>query len=85
MQHAKSYGLEVRQEEVAEVEPGLDYHKVCLANSDLLHTYAVILATGGSPMCGTEKSWTNLPDDTEIMREYQDGGTREDFSRPRES
>ena len=51
LQHAKSYGLEVRQEEVAEVEPGLDYHKVCLANSDLLHTCAVILWPLAAALC----------------------------------
>ena len=49
LQHARSYGLEVRQEEVAGVDPGLDYHTVRLANGDLLNTHAVILATGGSP------------------------------------
>jgi thioredoxin reductase (NADPH) len=49
VQHAKSYGLEVRQEEVAAVEPGLDCHLVRLANGQVLGTHAVILATGGSP------------------------------------
>ena len=49
LQHAKSYGLEVRQEEVAAVEPGLEFHSVRLANGELLNTQAVILATGGSP------------------------------------
>jgi thioredoxin reductase (NADPH) len=48
-QHAQSYGLEVRQEEVAAVDPGLDYHTVRLANGKVLATHAVILATGGSP------------------------------------
>ena len=48
-QHARSYGLEIRQEEVAAVLPGLDYHTVRLANGDRLNAYAVILATGGSP------------------------------------
>ena len=47
--HAKSYGLEIIQQEVAEVEPGLDFHTVRLANGNLLNTHAVILATGGSP------------------------------------
>ena len=47
--HAKSYGLEIIQQEVAEVEPGLDFHTVRLANGDLLNTHAVIVATGGSP------------------------------------
>lgn len=49
LQHARSYGLEVRQEEVAAVEPGLDYHTVRLASGAALATHAVILATGGSP------------------------------------
>jgi thioredoxin reductase (NADPH) len=49
VQHAKSYGLEIRQEEVAAVEPGLDCHRVRLASGTVLGTHAVILATGGSP------------------------------------
>lgn len=49
LQHAQSYGLEIRQEEVGAVEPGLDYHTVCLANGERLDTRGVILATGGSP------------------------------------
>jgi thioredoxin reductase (NADPH) len=48
-QHAQSYGLEVRQAEVAAVDPGLDFHSVRLANGEVLATHAVILATGGSP------------------------------------
>ncbi len=48
LHHAESYGLEVIQQEVAAVDPGLDYHTVRLANGVLLNTYAVILATGGS-------------------------------------
>jgi thioredoxin reductase (NADPH) len=47
--HAQSYGLDIRQAEVAAVEPGLNYHTVRLANGDLLNTHAVVLATGGSP------------------------------------
>ncbi|MDP2046528.1 MAG: thioredoxin-disulfide reductase [Deltaproteobacteria bacterium] len=49
LQHAKSYGLEVRQEEVAAVEPGLAFHSVRLANGEILNAYAVIIGTGGSP------------------------------------
>jgi thioredoxin reductase (NADPH) len=49
LQHAQTYGLEVRQQEVTAVEPGLDYHTVHLANGEALTTLAVILATGGSP------------------------------------
>jgi len=49
LQHAQSYGMEIVQEEVVAVEPGLDFHIVRLANGDLLKTHTVILATGGSP------------------------------------
>ena len=47
--HAQSYGLEVRSDEVIELEPGLDHHTVKLADGSSLHTHAVILATGGNP------------------------------------
>jgi thioredoxin reductase (NADPH) len=49
LHHAQSYDLAMRQEEVAAVEPGLDYHTVRLANGELLNAHAVILGTGGSP------------------------------------
>jgi thioredoxin reductase (NADPH) len=49
MQHAQSYGMEIVQEEVVALEPGLDFHSVRLANGDLLETRTLILATGGSP------------------------------------
>jgi thioredoxin reductase (NADPH) len=49
LQHAQSYGMEYVQEEVAAVEPGLDFHSVKLANGRVLKTHTVILATGGSP------------------------------------
>ena len=49
LQHAQSYGLEVIQQEVAAVEPGLEFHSVRLANGEILNAHAVILATGGSP------------------------------------
>ena len=48
-QHAQSYGMEIRSEEVAGLEPGLDYHRVKLANGEILQSHAVILATGGHP------------------------------------
>ncbi|MHC1728283.1 MAG: thioredoxin-disulfide reductase [Syntrophobacteraceae bacterium] len=48
LQHAKWYGLEMVQQEVVAVEPGLDSHSVRLANGDVLHAYSVILAAGGS-------------------------------------
>ena len=49
LQHAQSYGMEIVQEEVVAVEPGLDFHTVRLANGDILKSHTVILATGGSP------------------------------------
>jgi thioredoxin reductase (NADPH) len=49
LQHAQSYGMEIVQEEVMAVEPGLDFHTVRLGNGDILRTHTVILATGGSP------------------------------------
>ncbi len=49
LQHAQSYGLEMIQQEVAAVEPGLEFHSVRLADGRLLNTHAAILATGGSP------------------------------------
>lgn len=48
-QHAQSYDLDMISQEVTELDPGLDYHTVKLANGDALKTHAVILATGGSP------------------------------------
>jgi thioredoxin reductase (NADPH) len=48
-EHARSYELDMRTEEVSAVEPGLDAHKVRLANGQVLKSYAVILATGGQP------------------------------------
>ncbi|MFZ5449997.1 MAG: thioredoxin-disulfide reductase [Thermodesulfobacteriota bacterium] len=49
LKHAKSYGLKVIQQEVAAVEPGLEFHAVRLADGELVNTHAVIIATGGSP------------------------------------
>lgn len=48
-EHAKSYGLEVIQQEVAHVDPGLEFHSVQLANGEVLNTHAVVIGTGGSP------------------------------------
>ena len=48
-QHAAAYGLETLNEEVTAVEPGLEYHRVKLANGSVLRAYAVIIGTGGSP------------------------------------
>jgi thioredoxin reductase (NADPH) len=49
LNHAQSYGLEVMTEDVAAVEPGLEFHSVKLANGTSITTHAVILAVGGSP------------------------------------
>lgn len=48
LQHAKWYGLEMIQQEVVAIEPGLALHSVRLANGSVLQAYAVILAAGGS-------------------------------------
>lgn len=48
-EHAASYGLEVVSQEVVAVEPGLELHRVCLADGTRLKAHAVILGTGGSP------------------------------------
>jgi thioredoxin reductase (NADPH) len=47
--HAESYGLEVRNQEVVAVEPGLDVHTVRLDSGESIPAHAVILSTGGSP------------------------------------
>ena len=46
--HARTFGLEVIQQEVAAVNAGPDLHSVRLANGDLFKTVALILAAGGS-------------------------------------
>jgi thioredoxin reductase (NADPH) len=48
LQHAKWYGLEMIQQEVVAIEPGLETHSVRLANGDVLQAHALILAAGGS-------------------------------------
>jgi thioredoxin reductase (NADPH) len=48
LRHAKSYGLNMVQQEVRAVEPGPDFHIVRLANGEQLQAYALILATGGA-------------------------------------
>jgi thioredoxin reductase (NADPH) len=47
--HAQSYGLEIMAREVECVQPGLEFHEVCLEGGQSLKTHAIILATGGSP------------------------------------
>ena len=48
LNHAKRYNLEIRENEVASVEPGVDFHEVVLTDGTRLETHAVILAVGGS-------------------------------------
>jgi len=47
--HAQSYGLEMRTEEVAAIDPGLEHHTVRLAGGGCLQAHAVVIATGGNP------------------------------------
>lgn len=49
LEHANSYDLEMIQNEVAAVEPGMKFHTVRLDNGELFNSHAVILAMGGSP------------------------------------
>jgi thioredoxin reductase (NADPH) len=49
LNHAKSYGLEVIQQETVAVEPGIEYHSVRLSNGEVLRSHAVVLAAGGDP------------------------------------
>lgn len=49
VRHAEAYGLETMNREVVCVEPGIEFHEVCLDEGQSLKTHAVILATGGSP------------------------------------
>ena len=48
LNHAKRYNLEIRENEVVSVEPGVDFHEVLLTSGERLHSHAVILAPGGS-------------------------------------
>jgi len=48
LHHAQSFGLNIIQQEVAEVIAGTDHHSVRLASGDMLHSRALILAAGGS-------------------------------------
>ena len=48
LHHAKGFGLQIIQEEVAAIKAGPALHTVQLANGDLYRTAAVILAAGGS-------------------------------------
>ncbi|UTF50218.1 thioredoxin-disulfide reductase [Desulfomicrobium sp. ZS1] len=48
LNHAKRYNLEIRENEVLSIEPGVDFHEVVLASGERLHAHSVILAAGGS-------------------------------------
>lgn len=48
LNHAKRYNLEIRENEVSSVEPGVDFHEVVLNDGTRLHAHSVILAPGGS-------------------------------------
>ncbi len=49
LDHALSYGLELVNEEVVEIEPGLERHSVRLGNGRRLLSHAIILGSGGKP------------------------------------
>jgi thioredoxin reductase (NADPH) len=49
LNHAQGIGLEIKSEEVIEIEPGLRHHRVRLASGDTLRAYAVVIGTGGNP------------------------------------
>lgn len=48
IRHAKSFGLDIVQQEVAEIKAGSDLHSVRLASGEVLRTTTLILAVGGS-------------------------------------
>jgi thioredoxin reductase (NADPH) len=48
LHHARSFGLEISRQEVAQVSAGHDYHSVRLSNGDIVRCAALILAAGGS-------------------------------------
>lgn len=46
--HAKAFGLNIEQQEVVKIEPGVEMHSVRLANGEQYRAAALILAAGGS-------------------------------------
>lgn len=48
LEHARAYDLEIRETEVVATDPGLDCHRVTLADGTVLTGHAVILASGGT-------------------------------------
>ncbi len=59
LQHAKSYDLEIITQEVLEIEPGIDFHSVRLANGKVLNAHGIIMAAGG------KSRKLNVPGETE--------------------
>jgi thioredoxin reductase (NADPH) len=47
VRHGRTFGLQIDQQEVAEVRAGTDLHTVRLANGDEFNTVALIIAAGG--------------------------------------
>ena len=47
-QHATWYGIEIVQQEVVAIEPGIDFHSVRLGNGDTLNAHSIIMAAGGN-------------------------------------
>jgi len=50
LEHAGTLDLDIIYEEVAEIEPGMEFHTVKLADGRELNTCSIIVATGGSPL-----------------------------------
>lgn len=48
VRHGKNFGLQLEQQEVAEIRTGTGLHTVRLANGDVFNTVALILALGGT-------------------------------------
>lgn len=48
LNHAKNYNLDIREDEVATVAPGVAHHEVILGDGTMLCAHAVILAAGGT-------------------------------------
>lgn len=49
LEHADTLALDIIYEEVAEIEPGQDFHTVRLADGREITACSIIVATGGSP------------------------------------
>ncbi len=49
LHHARSYGLEVIQDEAISMDPGPEFHSVLFSSGKTLKAHAIIIATGGTP------------------------------------